>query len=273
MASSTDSSAILSLPYIQPGQAQKHVTHNEALQKLDVLVQMVVEGFGAEIPPAAPAEGEMHALGPAPTGLWAGQPDMLAVWTDAAWRFIAPRPGWRAWGRAEAELRVWDGGAWALLRADVENLPGLGIGTASDPVNRLAVKSPATLLSHDGTDHRLKINKAAAGDTGSVLFQSGWTGHAEIGLAGDTDFTLRVSGDGGTWAEALRADATGRIGIGGAAPSAALDVAGDSLRLRTSRTPASSSAPGSPGEICWDGGYIYVCVAPNSWARAALSSW
>ena len=37
-----DVSAILSLPYILPAQAQKHVTHNEALRMLDLLVQLVV---------------------------------------------------------------------------------------------------------------------------------------------------------------------------------------------------------------------------------------
>lgn len=52
-----DSSAILALPYLQPSQAQKHVTHNEALRLLDVLVQLSVAGFGAETPPAAPEAG------------------------------------------------------------------------------------------------------------------------------------------------------------------------------------------------------------------------
>lgn len=38
-------------------------------------------------------------------------------------------------------------------------------------------------------------------------------------------------------------------------------------------TPASSTAPGKTGELCWDNDYVYVCVAPNSWKRTALSSW
>lgn len=48
---------------------------------------------------------------------------------------------------------------------------------------------------------------------------------------------------------------------------------GDTMRLKTSRTPASASAAGNTGEICWDGSYIYVCVATNTWRRAALASW
>jgi len=65
----------------------------------------------------------------------------------------------------------------------------------------------------------------------------------------------------------------GNTGIGTSTPTAKLDVNSDILRLRTSKTPASSSDTGNTGDICWDSNYIYVCVAPNTWKRAALSSW
>jgi hypothetical protein len=45
------------------------------------------------------------------------------------------------------------------------------------------------------------------------------------------------------------------------------------LEKISTRTPASASATGSAGNICWDSGYFYVCVAANTWKRAALSSW
>ena len=38
-----ENSANLQLPYIMPSQAQKHVTHNEAVRTLDALVQLVCE--------------------------------------------------------------------------------------------------------------------------------------------------------------------------------------------------------------------------------------
>lgn len=41
----------------------------------------------------------------------------------------------------------------------------------------------------------------------------------------------------------------------------------------SSAPPASTAAAGTAGEIAWDSGYIYVCVADNSWKRAALSTW
>ncbi|MFC3119936.1 DUF2793 domain-containing protein [Jhaorihella thermophila] len=59
----TDLSPRLGLPYLLPSQAQKHVTHNEALRLLDALVQLTVESFEALTPPASPADGECHALG------------------------------------------------------------------------------------------------------------------------------------------------------------------------------------------------------------------
>ena len=68
-----DQSPRLALPFLLPSQAQKHVTHNEALSRLDIAVQLAVEGIAAETPPALPAEGQVWALGPAPTGAWAGQ--------------------------------------------------------------------------------------------------------------------------------------------------------------------------------------------------------
>jgi uncharacterized protein DUF2793/peptidase G2-like protein len=219
-----DNSAILALPYIQPSQSQKHVTHNEAISTLDVLVQLVVAGFGATTPPADPAPGDVHALGATPTGAWAGQDNTLATWHDGAWVFITPLAGWRAWGVSEAELRIWDGAAWGLPKAGMDNLGGVGINTTADATNRLSVSAPATLLSHEGSDHQLKINKAGDTDTASLLFQSGWTGHAEMGLSGSTDFAIKVSDDGTTWNEALVFDGASGTASGTAIQSGAKDA-------------------------------------------------
>ena len=63
------------------------------------------------------------------------------------------------------------------------------------------------------------------------------------------------------------------IGIGTTAPSGALDINSDILRLRTAKTPASASATGNAGDICWDADYIYVCTATDTWKRVAIASW
>jgi hypothetical protein len=204
----SDASPRLGLPYLQPAQAQKHVTHNAALQRLDALAQLSLASTGAETPPAAPEPGEIHALGAAPQGDWAGQAGQLALWDGGAWLFVTPRPGWRAHDLASGRGLVFAAGGWQPEIAALADLEGLGIKTGWDAVNRLSVSAEASLFSHDaaGGGHQIKVNKAAAGETASLLFQSGWTGHAEMGLAGDTAFALKTSADGGTWYEALRLD-------------------------------------------------------------------
>lgn len=202
----TDTTANLDLPRILPAQAQKHVTHNEALQLLDAAVQLVVQGFDAVAPPETGSEGEVWALGAGPTGAWDGQAGKLAFRTETGWLFLTPRAGWRAWGRTEADLRIWHGDGWVSLFA---GRAGLGINTGFDAVNRLSVAAAATLLNHEGAGHQLKINKAAAGNTASLLFQSGWSGRAEMGLAGNNDFSVKVSADGASWVTGLTISAGG----------------------------------------------------------------
>ena len=226
----TDTTAILGLPYLLPSQAQKHVTHNEALRQLDALVQLSAAEIGAETPPADPAEGDLYILGPAPTGAWAGQAGALALWEGSAWAFIAPREGWRAWDRAAGALRVWTGADWAAIGGGTateppEVLPRLGIATGADDTNRLSVQSAAALFTHDGAGHQIKVNKATTGDTASLLFQSGYTGHAEMGLAGEIGFSIKVSADGSAWSQALAFDAaTGQVSGGAAVQSGSLDA-------------------------------------------------
>lgn len=204
-----DISARLSLPFIQPSQAQKHVTHNEALLRLDLLAQLVVEEFDASTPPGSPVDGQVWALASTPTAAWAGHGDELAAWFDGAWMFIAPQEGWRALGKVDVDLRIWDGGSWDFpAQPDLNNLNGIGINASFDPNNRLSVSSPATLLNHEGAGHQLKINKASTSDTASLLFQTAWSGRAEMGCAGTDDFSIKVSPDGSNWTPALTIDST-----------------------------------------------------------------
>ncbi|MFN3315093.1 MAG: DUF2793 domain-containing protein, partial [Hyphomonas sp.] len=94
---------------------------------------------------------------------WAGQGNMLAAFAGGGWLFLAPREGWLA--TSAGTLLLWNGTAWVMPElADVQNLPGMGINTSHDSTNRLAVSAPATLLTHEGADHRLTINKSAEGD-------------------------------------------------------------------------------------------------------------
>ena len=216
-----ETTARLQLPIIAPSQAQKHITHNEALLILDGVTQLVVESIAADVPPVQPSDGGIYALGATPSGAWSGQAGTLAQWQGSGWYFLSPQSGWRAWDRATSQMYVFDGADWNVA---LQNLDGLGIGTTSDATNRLAVASPASLLTHAGAGHQVKLNKAASGDTASLMFQTSWLGHAELGLTGDNDFHLKVSMDGSSWTEAFVFDAsTGHV-RGAAVQSSAEDM-------------------------------------------------
>ncbi|AXI44766.1 hypothetical protein C1J03_01185 [Sulfitobacter sp. SK012] len=198
-----DRSPILNLPFILPSQAQKHVTHNEALRRLDVVVQLVVQSVGATDPPSLPVEGQAFALGPSPNGAWASQGGSIAAYLDGAWYFVTPHEGWRAWDSAAQLLRAWNGTLWAAVGGGTENLPRLGVNATADNTNRLNVSSEATLLNHAGMGHQLKINKRFAGNTASLLYQTSFSGRAEMGLNGSDAFSIKVSDDGNAWNDAL----------------------------------------------------------------------
>ena len=66
---------------------------------------------------------------------------------------------------------------------------------------------------------------------------------------------------------------TGNVGINTAVPTAPLDIEGNTVRVRTARTPLSATDIGNVGDICWDANFVYVCTATNTWRRSALTAW
>lgn len=221
---SSPRSQVLSLPYLRPSQAQKHVTHNDALRLLDILVQLVVSSRTTSTPPSDPPEGRRHVVPEGATGAWSGAAGMLAVFQDGEWRFITPLVGWQAYVKDENIHVTFEAGSWIVIAppSDIQSVTQLGVNTSADATNRLAVSAANTLLTHAGSDHRLKINKAGSGDTASLLFQNAFTGHAEMGLTGAENFSLRVSPDGNSWTTGLIVDRTS----GTAAAPAGLEVSG-----------------------------------------------
>lgn len=210
----SDQTPLLSLPLIQGSQAQKHVTHNEAIEQLDMVVQLTVEAVDASTPPSGAAEGQAWAVGDGATGAWAGRSGQVAAWRGGGWLFATPQTGWRAWNKSAAATFAFDGAAWVYAAGapDLQNLDGLGVNTTADATNKLAVASDATLLNHDGAGHQVKINKSDATDTASLLYQTNFSGRAEMGLTGNDDFSVKVSADGSNFTEAMRINgATGAV--------------------------------------------------------------
>ncbi len=202
----------LRLPYIDGGQAQKHVTHNEALRMLDAAIQIAVRDRTRTVPPASPIEGQRHVVPVGAGGAWSGHAQSIATWQDGAWAFLEPNAGWCIWSIADDMMLVFDGAAWRDLRnLTLDNTPRLGINTAADASNRLSVKSDALLLSHDDVtpgsgDVRMVLNKALAAKDAGLVFQTGFSTRALLGLLGDDHLAIKVSTDGAVFRPALVID-------------------------------------------------------------------
>ena len=121
----------LALPLIAAAQAQKHVTHNEAITALDALVHLAVIDRDLSLPPATPAEGHRYIVAGAGTGAWAGKGGQIALWQDGMWRHFAPSRGFLGYVLDEGVLVAWSGTAWidalsTIRRSRISRCSGLG---------------------------------------------------------------------------------------------------------------------------------------------------
>jgi hypothetical protein len=182
----SDATTHLLLPYILAAQAQKHVTHNEALRLLDGLVQLSVLDRDLTAPPGSPADGDRYIVGSGATGDWAGWDLNVALWTDGAWLRLPPRTGWRAWVEDDGLLLVYDGAGWiGTTPAALQNMALLGLGTTADASNPFSL---------------------------GLTLQTNFVTKALVGLFGSDRFRLAVSADGGTFFDGLSVDnATGIV--------------------------------------------------------------
>lgn len=104
--------AQLGLPLLLPAQAQKHVTVNEALARLDGLVQLVLGSVSLTTPPLGPGEGQAWAVPAGAVNEWAGQGGSIAIATNGGWDFVQPKSGWRAHVADLGVVAVHDGSDW-----------------------------------------------------------------------------------------------------------------------------------------------------------------
>ncbi|MEO0496414.1 MAG: DUF2793 domain-containing protein [Pseudomonadota bacterium] len=196
----------LNLPYIAAAQAQKHITHNEAIRRLDAVVQMSVGATQSAPPPMPIADGQRYIVDIAATGDWAGQDTKVAAWQDGEWAFITPHAGWLAYDISTGAYLSFDGSTWAAMASGSGGGNGggsgsgsttgpvteLGINTSADQTNRLAVSSEAVLFTHEGDDQRVTVNRATAADAASLQFQTGYSADGEIGTIGNGDLKFKT---------------------------------------------------------------------------------
>jgi len=141
----------------------------------------------------------------------------------------------------------------------------VGINGVGSPDCELHVDGDVKVV---GNDPRIKIDGDVDSHPGLELYEDGtrkWIIYNDYNgddLNIKTNSTVRVS-----------IEQDGNVGIGTTSPTEKLDVNSDAIRIRTAQTPASATATGTAGMVCWDADYVYVCTATNTWRRAAISSW
>ncbi|MGB0508136.1 MAG: DUF2793 domain-containing protein [Pikeienuella sp.] len=104
----------LALPFLAAAQAQKHVTVNEALSRLDGLTQITVESSDLNHPPANPVDGDRYIVGRFPSGAWGGEEANVAMFLNGAWSFAVPQDGWRAWAKDQNCAAIFSSGSWRI---------------------------------------------------------------------------------------------------------------------------------------------------------------
>lgn len=112
--------ARLELPYIYQSQAQSEVTHNVALNRLDVYVQAYVWSVGGlTSPPGSPNFDERHVVGVGASGAWTGLDNYIVAWTGSTWDSYAPKEGFMVFNWSTNSFWVYytntSPNAWAEL--------------------------------------------------------------------------------------------------------------------------------------------------------------
>ena len=180
------------------------------------------------------------------------QPILLGTSNTEQWRFTAA--GNIGVGTAAAN--------WASTARAIDFVfPAFGMdapGQAFMSFN-LRESSPATWV-HKSTDSGTLLRSIVGGGISVQTAPS-----ASVGSTAVLTEQMRVTPTAVTVA--------GLLGVGTASPTAAADINSDTMRLRTARTPASASAAGNQGDICWDSTHLYVCIATNTWRRIAHATW
>lgn len=119
------------LPFLVTAQAQKELTHNEALLRIDALMHPVIES--AQATPAAGLgladAGKCWLIDDNAQNEWTAHGREIACWTGGSWRFLNPADGMRVWDRSQNHFSRYIGGAWTAAIAVADPAGGTNVDT------------------------------------------------------------------------------------------------------------------------------------------------
>lgn len=185
----------LGLPFLEAAQAQKHVTVNEALRRLDALLQLSVKSTVLAAPPSSPVEGERYIVAATASGPWTGAEGSIASWTDGAWIFFAPGKGWRAWDENAGAFIFFDGTSWA-------GEPGGSSGDAGLVTSTHGAETAFSILEAEHV-----IGSGASNDTSFMIpdraIVLGVTGRVMTAITGASSWNVGVAADASRYATGI----------------------------------------------------------------------
>jgi len=184
-----DRTATLGLPYILGSQAQKHVTHNEALDALDVLVQLTVLDRHLPEPPSEPEEGDRYIVASPATGDWLGREGEIAARQGGVWSFLAPGEGWRSFVTDEATACIFSAGTWQAEAGGIVGASQVVAQQAHGAETRFVLLEEELSLSGASTDTTTPIPNRAIVFAVTTRTTEPISGPAsyDCGIAGEVD--------------------------------------------------------------------------------------
>lgn len=128
-----------SMPLLVTAQAQKEITHNEALILIDALLRGTILDGPLDVPPADPMAGDCWIVGDDPEGAWVAAARHLAICTEGGWRFITPAIKMKICRLVDGAMLAFDGSQWQLP-------PAIGEASGGDTIDAEARAVLAELI-------------------------------------------------------------------------------------------------------------------------------
>ncbi len=134
-----NATAKMDLPLLMPAQAQKHVTVNEAMLRLDGQVDLVLQSTTRLSPPETVVDGLCWAVPSGATNAWEGQAGKIAIGANGGWLFVQPTFGRRALVADRGLTAIHDGSVWVAGAVSLgQHGAGMLAGQLSEDVSLTA---------------------------------------------------------------------------------------------------------------------------------------